>query len=50
MTFKFIKTYLFKFIFYFDQMTEPIAFVSDISKFRDLRYRNKPIIAEFYTE
>lgn len=31
-------------------MSDKIHFVSDISKLNDLRYKKKPIIAEFYTE
>lgn len=31
-------------------MSEAVNVVSDLSKLNDLKYRKKPIIAEFYTE
>ncbi len=31
-------------------MSEQINFISDMNKLNDLKYRKKPIIAEFYTE
>jgi hypothetical protein len=31
-------------------MTENLYYVSDIAKMQELKYKKKPIIAEFYTE
>ena len=31
-------------------MAEQIQFITDMTRLQDLKYRKKPVIAEFYTE